>query len=95
MEEFKQVTQHLIEMLEELDTHFESMTQDESEDVDIKADKNAHEPESSDPIAKIKKTIAELKPADYGVCLICGEPIRLTNKDSVKCLGCGQILPHQ
>ncbi len=114
MEEFKRVTEHLIEMLEELDEHFESITRNDSADVDIEARKNQYELEPRfsdpkteneasdflpDPIAKIKKTIAELKPADYGVCLICGEPIPSEEKGSEvkprRCPSCGQILNHR
>ncbi len=112
MEEFKRVTEHLIEMLEELDEHFESITRNDAADVNSKARKAQYDSESgfldseneepvflTDPVAKIKQTIAELKPADYGVCLICGEPIPSEEKGSEvkshRCPSCGQILNHR
>ena len=90
MEQFKQVRENLIDMLEDLDHRLGKITDDVKHlDQPISKDfaEQAVETENDqvldslgnttrDEIEKIKKAILRIDGGTYGICLSCGHPIK-------------------
>lgn len=89
MEEFKQVRESLIDMLEELDERLKNITHndikhfDESIDKDLDTSNEDIAPPkegniniADDEIEKIKLAISQIDEGCYGICLECGKAIK-------------------
>lgn len=90
MEEFKQVRENLIAMLEDLDERLEKITADAKQldtspikggtrqEVELKT-KPAFgflEKASNIEVEKIQQAISRIDKGTYGICLSCGQPIK-------------------
>ena len=90
MKEYQEVRSHLLTMLEELDDRLSKITddirhvekpleQDFSEQaVEAENDEvlDALGNSARDEVEKIKQAISRIDAGTYGICLICGEPIK-------------------
>ncbi len=86
MEEFKQVRETLIDMLEDLDDRLEKITNDNVKHSDEAIDKdldisiegigNSLEGNKADETEKIKQAISQIDAGSYGICLQCGQAIK-------------------
>lgn len=90
MKDYDQVRGHLLDMLEELDDRLSKIT-DDVRHVDKPLDQDfseqAVEAENDQvldelgnvtraEVEKIKQAISRIDAGTYGICLLCGEPIR-------------------
>lgn len=90
MKEYQDVRNHLIEMLEELDDRLGKIT-DDVKHIDKPLDQDfseqAVEAENDEvldalgnttraEVEKIKQAISRIDAGTYGICLLCGEPIK-------------------
>jgi len=90
MKEHQDVRNHLLEMLEELDDRLGKIT-DDVKHIDKPLDQDfseqAVEAENDEvldalgnttraEVEKIKQAISRIDAGTYGICLLCGEPIR-------------------
>ena len=90
MKEYQEVRHHLLNMLEELDDKLGKITDDVKHveaPLDPDFSEQAVEVENNEvldalgnsarnEIEKIKQAISRIDAGTYGVCLICGQPIR-------------------
>jgi len=90
MKEYQDVRNHLLNMLEELDTRLSKITDDvkhSDKPLDHDFSEQAVETENDevldalgnatrDELEKIKQAIMRIDEGRYGICLHCGEPIR-------------------
>lgn len=90
MKEYQEVRSHLIDMLEELDERLGKITDDvrhADQPLDQDFSEQAVEAENDevldalgnaarDELEKIKQAISRIDAGTYGICLICGEPIK-------------------
>lgn len=90
MKEYQEVRNHLLNMLEDLDDRLSKIT-DDVKHVDKPLDQDFSEQavetendevldalgnSARDEVEKIKQAISRIDAGTYGICLICGEPIR-------------------
>lgn len=86
MQEYEQVRTHLIEMLEDLDDRLAKITHDVKEPLDKDFSEQATQAENNEVLdglgnaartemEKVKQAISRIDQGQYGLCLICGEPI--------------------
>jgi len=108
MKDYQEVRNHLIDMLEELDDRLGKITDDvRHADKPLEQDfsEQAAETENDevldalgnaarDEVEKIKQAISRIDAGTYGICLICGEPIRKERLSALpyanRCLRCAQ-----
>lgn len=110
MKNYQEVRSHLITMLEELDDRLDKIT-DDVRHVDrppeqdfaeqaIEAENNevldAIGNATRDEVEKIKQAISRIDAGTYGICLICGEPIKKERLAALpyanQCLNCARQL---
>lgn len=108
MKEYQEVRNHLLEMLEELDDRLGKITddvrhvnkppeQDFSEQA-VEAENNevidALGNAARDEVEKIKQAISRIDAGTYGICLICGEPIKKERLNALpyanQCIRCAE-----
>ncbi len=90
MNEYETVREHLLEMLEELDERLSKIT-DDVKHVDTPVEKDFAEQATQvendqvldflgnaarDEMSQIKQAIASIDTGSYGICQVCGEPIK-------------------
>ncbi|MFU8790147.1 MAG: TraR/DksA family transcriptional regulator [Methylobacter sp.] len=86
MQEYEQVRSSLIEMLEDLDDRLAKITHDIKEPLDKDFGEQATQAENNEvldglgnaaktEIEKVKQAITRIDQGQYGLCLMCGEPI--------------------
>ena len=108
MKEYREVRIQLIDMLEELDERLGKITddvrhvdkppeQDFSEQaVEAENDEvlDALGNAARDEVEKIKQAISRIDAGTYGICLICGEPIKKERLNALPyayhCINCAQ-----
>jgi RNA polymerase-binding transcription factor DksA len=108
MKEYQEVRNHLIDMLEELDDRLGKITddvrhidkppeQDFSEQaVETENDEvlDALGNAARDEVEKIKQAISRIDAGTYGICLICGEPIKKERLSALpyanQCIRCAE-----
>jgi DnaK suppressor protein len=90
MKEYEEVRSHLLEMLEELDDRLAKITADvKHEEVPIEKDFEEYITQSkNDEVLdylgnaarlereRVKEAITRIDKGEYGICELCGEPIR-------------------
>ncbi len=90
MKDYQEVRSHLLDMLEELDDRLSKITDDvRHADSPLEQDfsEQATEAENDevldalgnaarDEVEKIKQAISRIDAGTYGICLVCGEPIK-------------------
>lgn len=90
MKEYEQVRSNLIEMLEDLDDRLTRITNDvkhQEEPLDKDFEEQAIQAENDEvldslgnaarkEIDLVKQAIARIDSGEYGICQVCGEPIR-------------------
>lgn len=90
MKDYQEVRSHLLDMLEELDDRLSKITDDvRHADGPLEQDfsEQATEAENDevldalgnaarDEVEKIKQAISRIDAGTYGICLVCGEPIK-------------------
>ena len=90
MKEYEEVRGHLLNMLEDLDERLSKITDDVrhlDKPLDPNFSEQATEAENDevldalgnaarDEVEKIKRAISRIDAGTYGICLICGEPIK-------------------
>ncbi|CAG7856859.1 hypothetical protein MCAMS1_01510 [biofilm metagenome] len=90
MKEYEEVRSHLIDMLEELDERLSKITADvKHETVELEKDweEMAIQSENDEVIDylgnaarmerdRVKEAIARIDKGEYGICELCGEPIK-------------------
>ncbi len=109
MKEYQEVRNHLLEMLEELDDRLGKITddvrhvgkpleQDFSEQaVETENDEvlDALGNAARDEVEKIKRAISRIDAGTYGICLICGEPIKKERLNALPyanhCVRCAEL----
>jgi RNA polymerase-binding protein DksA len=86
MKEYEQVRTNLIEMLEDLDDRLAKITHDVKEPLDKDFSEQATQAENNEVLDglgnaartemdKVKQAISRIDQGQYGLCLMCGEPI--------------------
>lgn len=86
MKEYEQVRTNLIEMLEDLDDRLAKITHDVKEPLDKDFSEQATQAENNEVLDglgnaartemdKVKQAISRIDQSQYGLCLMCGEPI--------------------
>jgi len=90
MKEYEEVRSHLIEMLEELDERLDKITRDVKH-VDVPLEKDfaelATQSENNEVLDflgnaaraerdRVKQAISRIDSGEYGICELCGEPIK-------------------
>ena len=113
MKDYQEVRDHLIDMLEELDDRLGKITddvkhadkppeQDFSEQA-IEAENDevldALGNAARDEVEKIKQAISRIDAGTYGICLICGEPIKKERLSALpyanQCIRCAERGEHK
>jgi RNA polymerase-binding transcription factor DksA len=113
MKNYEDVRSNLISMLEELDDRLDKITNDVRH-VDIPIEQNSVERSvesendevldaignsTRDEVEKIKQAISRIDSGTYGICLICGKPIKkerlLALPYANQCLHCTQELEQK
>ena len=112
MKDYKEVRNHLIDMLEELDERLGKITDDVRHvDRPLEQDFSEQAVESEndevldaignaarDEVEKIKMAISRIDAGTYGICLICGEPIKKERLSALPyanyCINCAQRSEH-
>ena len=108
MKDYQEVRNHLLEMLEELDERLGKIT-DDVKHVNLAPEKDcaerAVESENDEvldalgnatrsEVEKIKQAISRIDAGTYGICLICGEPIRKERLSALpfanQCIHCAE-----
>lgn len=113
MKEYAEVRKHLIEMLEELDERLDKITEDvkhSDHPLDQDFSEQAVEAENDQVLdalgnttrneaEKIKQALSRIDSGTYGICLVCGEPIRKERLDAlpyaVLCVRCAARNEHR
>lgn len=97
MKEYEQVRSNLIEMLEELDDRLAKITHDvrhEDEPVEKDFAEQATQSENDEVLDylgnaaraerdRVQQAIARIDSGEYGICELCGEPIRKERLEAV------------
>lgn len=112
MKDYQEVRVHLLDMLEELDDRLSKITDDvRHADKPLEQDfsEQATETENDevldalgnaarDEVEKIKQAISRIDAGTYGICLICGEPIRKERLAALPyanlCIRCAETQEH-
>ncbi len=112
MKEYQEVRNHLIEMLEELDDRLSKITDDVrhvSKPLEQDFAEQAVEAENDEvldalgnaarnEVEKIKQAISRIDAGTYGICLICGEPIKRERLNVLpyanQCIRCAERNQH-
>ncbi len=113
MKEYQEVRGHLLDMLEELDERLSKITDDvrhEDKPLDHDFSEQAVEAENDEvldalgnatraEVEKIKKAISRIDAGTYGICLLCGEPIKKERLAALPyanyCITCAARNEHQ
>lgn len=108
MKDYQQVRGHLLDMLEELDERLGKITDDvrhADQPLDQDFSEQAVETENDQvldalgnvtrsEVEKIKQAISRIDAGTYGICLICGEPIKKERLAALpyatSCINCAQ-----
>ncbi len=97
MNEYEEVRNHLLEMLEELDDRLAKITADvKHENVELEKDfaELATQSENDEVIDylgnaarmerdRVKEAITRIDKGEYGICELCGEPIKKERLEAV------------
>lgn len=112
MKEYREVRNHLIDMLEELDDRLSKITNDvrhvdnppehdfSEQAVEAENDEvlDALGNAARDEVEKIKQAISRIDAGTYGICLICGEPIKKERLSALPyanhCIRCAERNAH-
>jgi DnaK suppressor protein len=109
MKEYEEVRNHLIEMLEELDERLDKITNDvKHADVPLEKDfaELATQSENNEVLDylgnaaraerdRVQQAIARIDSGEYGICELCGEPIKKERLQAVPyssmCIKCASL----
>jgi DnaK suppressor protein len=86
MKEYEELRHGLIDMLEELDDRLAKITHDVKEPLDKDLEEQATQAENDEvldnlgnaartEIEMVKQALARIDKGQYGLCLVCGQPI--------------------
>jgi len=108
MKDYQAVRGHLLDMLEELDERLSKITDDVrhvDQPIDQDFSEQAVETENDQvldalgnvtrsEVEKIKQAISRIDSGTYGICLLCGEPIKQERLAALpyatRCINCAQ-----
>ncbi len=108
MKEYEQVRGNLLDMLQELDERLEKITEDVKHDKQPLSKDFAEQATESEndevldslgnqareEISLVKQALQRIDQGQYGVCTVCGEPIRAERLEALpysdKCINCAQ-----
>ncbi len=113
MKEYREVRSHLLDMLEDLDERLGKITDDVRHNdklLDQDFSEQAVETENDEvldalgnvaraEVEKIKQAISRIDAGTYGICLLCGEPIKKERLAALPyanyCIKCAESSEHK
>lgn len=108
MKEYEQVRANLLDMLEELDERLQKITDDVkhtdnplSKDFAEQATETENDQvldslgnQAREEISQVKRALQRIDQGEYGICVVCGEPIRPERLEALpfsdKCIRCAE-----